>query len=155
MTFNFDKVWISGGKIIAKRHWSDRPRNRLDNARMPVYIQPVLNNEVVLYVGKSWLENKYCLRIESSTDLKEHSWSFGLICRNTSGFFSLGRVDFNNYKSKCSEFDGEITIPTEEYLSQLNPSVKFGRYWTGIERTGPYPGTVIVFVEFSPTSIND
>ena len=131
MTFNFDEVWKSGGKIIAKRHWSDRPRNHFDNARMPVYMQPVLYDEVILQVDRDD-ESDYCLRIESSTDLKERLWSFELICRNTSGFFSLGRVDFNNYKSKCSEVDGEITIPTEEYLSQLNRPVDFGRYWTGI-----------------------
>lgn len=154
MSFNLDKVWKSGGKIIEKHHWSDRSRNRLDNARMPVFTQPVLYDVVVLDVDRHE-ENDYCLSIESSTDLKERSRSFELICRNTSGFFSLGRVDFDNYKTKCSEVDGEITIPTEEYLGQQNPPVEFGRYWTGIERTGPFSGIVSLFVEFSRISIND
>ena len=118
-------------------------------------MQPVLHDEVILQVDRRDEENDDCLRIDSSTDLKARLLSFEVICRNTSGLSSLGRVDFKNYKTKCSEVDGEITIPTEEYLSQQNPPVEFGRYWTGIERTGPFSGIVNLFVEFSRISIND
>lgn len=88
-----------------------------------------------------------CLFIHSSTDLRALETEYELLCRNASGLFSVGHIDYDNYKTKCSEIDGVITIPSEQYFENHNFTsyrndtyyLSFIRhFWTGVERTGPF-----------------
>ena len=88
-----------------------------------------------------------CLYIYSSTDLRALETEYELLCRNASGLFSVGYIDYDNYKTKCSEIDGVIAIPTEQYFAHQNASFyvndtfylqSYRQFWTGIERTGPF-----------------
>ena len=137
---NFDKVWKSGNTKIAPSNWIDptKPLRRKSNLRMPVLNDVGTIEFSRRYDGYSQL----CLYIESSTDLRASSESkYELLCQTTSGLINLGFVDFDNYKSKCAEINGIIALPTEQYL--VKDSSTLSRYfWTGIERTGPFQGTL-------------
>ena len=90
-----------------------------------------------------------CLSIHSSTNLK---WQNELLCRNASGLFNVGRIAYNKYKTKCSETNGSIAIPTVEDINPRQNGVKvidYRHFWTGIERTGPFPDN-FTFTESLP-----
>ena len=123
---------------------------------------PYLDDVGVLFLYYSYATWYSCLDIVSSTDLRTGNrlfdnlifyrfmiviaFRFGsilttdieLMCQTSSGLVNLGVVNYQSYKTKCSEIDGELAIPTSKTIER---SKKSGKFWTGIERTGPYPGT--------------
>ena len=83
-----------------------------------------------------------CLSIESSTDfLSESDLEIELLCRNSSGIFNLGPVEYNSHITKCFETNGTIADPTTDVI-KWGDLDRTRRFWTKIQRTGPHKGTI-------------
>ena len=119
---------MSGNQPVAESHWTDKTSENYIRPRQP-YLDDV---GIMLYESY-----RSCLFIESSTDLRI-SAQRELLCRNATGLFNLGWVKYEDYETKCSEVDGIIATPTDEFFWRDDYS-RSRLFWTEIKRTGPFP----------------
>ena len=142
-TFDWDaKTWYSGDRPISAHHWID---NSLQFPLGPK--MPYLDDIGVAAFYQTFKGNiqtvEGCLSIHSSTDLQtENDLEIELFCKNSSGTFNPGPVEYDSYKTKCLESNGIIAHPTIESIKLANFN-RTRHFWTQIERTGPFKGTIL------------
>ena len=145
------KTWYSGSRPISANHWIDNSDELSHASKMPFLDDIGIAVFYQTNKGDTWTVQS-CLFIHSSTDLRtQKDLEIELFCKNSSGIFNLGLVEYDSYRTKCLENNGTIAHPTKEIIEWADKN-RSRRFWTKIERTGPSEGTILqYFIVYSIT----